>query len=151
MQKLLFIYNPTSGKGRVVEGLPSILDVFTKSGWLTTAYPTQCKGDAVRAVRELAPQYDRVVCAGGDGTLSETVAGLMELAEPPLLGYIPFGSTNDCAVNLDLPKVPTQAASIAAGAGIPRSSDIGKLNGHPFVYVAAFGAFTQVPTTPLRT
>ena len=38
----------------------------------------------------------------------------------------------------------TQAAAIAAGQGVPRPSDIGKLNGRPFVYVAAFGAFTKV-------
>ena len=144
MQKLLLIYNPTSGKGRVAEGLSAVLDVFTKSGWLTTVYPTQYRGDAARIVRELGHQYDRVVCAGGDGTLSETVTGMMSLENPPLLGYIPFGSTNDCATPLDLPKVPTQAALIAARDGVPRESDIGKLNGQPFVYVAAFGAFTQV-------
>lgn len=144
MRKLLFIYNPASGRGRVAEGLSSILNVFTQAGWLTTTYPTQNKGDATRITRELASQFDQVVCAGGDGTLSEIVTGLMELDTPPLLGYIPFGSTNDCAVNLNLPKIPTQAAAIAAGKGIPRPSDIGKLNGQPFVYVAAFGAFTKV-------
>ena len=144
MKKLLFIYNPTSGKGRVAEGLSAVLDVFTKAGWLTTVYPTQSKGDAARTARELGRQFDRVVCAGGDGTLSETVTGLMALEQPPLLGYIPFGSTNDCAATLDLPRIPTQAALIAAEDGIPRESDIGKLNGKPFVYVAAFGAFTQV-------
>ena len=144
MKKLLFIYNPTSGKGRVADGLATILNTFARTGWLTTVYPTQCKGDAARAARELGPHFDRVVCAGGDGTLSETVTGLMSLSAPPLLGYIPFGSTNDCAVNLNLPKVPTQAALIAAQDGVPRESDIGKLNGSPFVYVAAFGAFTQV-------
>ena len=144
MKKLLFIYNPTSGKGRVADGLATILNTFARTGWLTTVYPTQGKGDAARAARELAPQFDRVICAGGDGTLSETVTGLMSLPHPPLLGYIPFGSTNDCAVNLNLPKVPTQAALIAAADGIPRQSDIGKLNGKPFIYVAAFGAFTQV-------
>lgn len=144
MKKLLFIYNPTSGKGRAADCLGEILNVFTQSGWLTTAYPTQCREDALRAARELGPGFDRVVCAGGDGTLSETVTGLMALEHPPLLGYIPFGSTNDCAVNLGLPKVPAQAALVAARDGVPRESDIGKLNGRPFVYVAAFGAFTQV-------
>lgn len=144
MNTLLFIYNPTAGKGQVSEGLSPILDVFTKAGWLVTTYPTQGPGDAARAARELGPRFDRVVCAGGDGTLSETVTGLMALENPPLLGYIPFGSTNDCATTLDLPKVPVQAAAIAAGEGVPRPSDIGKLNGQPFVYVAAFGAFTQV-------
>lgn len=144
MNKLLFIYNPTAGKGQVPGGLSRILDEFTKAGWLVTAYPTQGKGDAIRAARELSPDFDRVVCAGGDGTLSETVTGLMSLESPPLLGYIPFGSTNDCATNLNLPKVPRKAAAIAAGKGVPRPSDIGKLNGQPFVYVAAFGAFTKV-------
>lgn len=144
MKQLLFIYNPTSGKGQVADGLSSILDVFTKEGWIVTAYPTQCKGDAIRAAQEYGQQFQRVVCAGGDGTLSETVSGLMALEHPPLLGYIPFGSTNDCATTLDLPKVPTQAAMVAARDGIPRPSDIGTLNGRPFVYVAAFGAFTQV-------
>ena len=144
MKKLLFIYNPLSGKGRVADCLGDMLNIFTRSGWLATAYPTQCKGDAARAARELGAYFDRVVCAGGDGTLSETVTGLMALENPPLLGYVPFGSTNDCAVNLDLPRVPTQAALIAARDGVPRESDIGKLNGQPFVYVAAFGAFTQV-------
>ena len=144
MNQLLFIYNPTSGKGRVAEVLSDILDVFTKAGWMTTVYPTQCHGDATRVAMEYAPHFQRIVCAGGDGTLSEVVTGLMQLKDPPLLGYIPFGSTNDCATTLDLPKLPTQAASIAVKDGIPRPSDIGKLNGNPFVYVAAFGAFTQV-------
>ena len=144
MKQLLFIYNPTSGKGRVAEGLSDVLDVFTKAGWMTTVYPTQCHGDAARVTQEYAPYFERIVCAGGDGTLSEVVTGLMQLKQPPLLGYIPFGSTNDCATTLALPKIPTKAASLAAGEGVPRPSDIGMLNGNPFVYVAAFGAFTQV-------
>lgn len=41
MQKLLLIYNPASGKGRVKANLSAAVDVFTKRGWLVTAYPTQ--------------------------------------------------------------------------------------------------------------
>ena len=144
MNQLLFIYNPTSGTGRVKEALAPILDVFAKAGWLTTAYPTQCKGDAARVVRELAPQFDRIVCAGGDGTLSEAASGLMDLEDPPPLGYIPFGSTNDCATTLKLPRKPREAALVASGTGRPLPMDIGMLNDTAFVYVAAFGAFTKV-------
>ena len=144
MKQLLFIYNPTAGRGQVTEGLSPILDVFTKEGWLVTTYPTQKKGDATRVARDLGSRFDQVVCAGGDGTLSETVSGLMALDHPPLLGYIPFGSTNDCAATLHLPKSTRKAAAIAAGEGVARPCDIGKLNGTPFVYVAAFGAFTKV-------
>lgn len=144
MNQLLFIYNPTSGTGQVKGALAPVLDVFAKAGWLTTAYPTQCKGDAARVVRELGPRFDRVVCAGGDGTLSEAVSGLIGLEAPPPLGYIPFGSTNDCATTLKLPRKPREAALVASGTGIAAPMDIGILNDTTFVYVAAFGAFTKV-------
>ena len=144
MKKMLFIYNQTSGRGTIKNKLAAVLDRFTQAGWLVTAYPTQGKGDATRVVRELGGEYDRVVCSGGDGTLSETVAGLMDLPRRPVLGYIPSGSTNDCAHNLRLPAAMDQAAMVAAGGGLARPWDVGRLNGRPFIYVAAFGAFTEV-------
>ena len=144
MKTLLFIYNSTSGKGKISAELSPVVDLFSKAGYLVTTCPTQCKGDATRLAQELGPKFDRVVCAGGDGTLSETVAGLLELTPPPVLGYIPTGSTNDCAATFHLPKDPVKAAALIAGDTLPRSLDIGRLNGSPFVYVAAFGAFTEV-------
>lgn len=144
MKRMLFLYNPTAGKGTAASHLSTIVDVFTKAGWLTTVYPTQEKRDATRIVRELGAYYDRVVCSGGDGTLSETAAGLMELSRPPVLGYIPAGSTNDCAATLRIPRGYKKAAELAAGDEEPLRWDIGTLNQKPFVYVAAFGAFTEV-------
>ena len=143
MKRMLFIYNQTAGKGQVKQQLASAINRFTQAGWLVTAYPTQGKGDAARMARELGEHYDRVVCAGGDGTLSEVVSGLLELPEPPVLGYVPAGSTNDCAHNLRLPSGVVKAAMVAA-QGEPRALDVGKINGRPFIYVAAFGAFTEV-------
>ena len=144
MKRLLFVYNPTSGKGAITGNVTTIVDAFTKAGWLVTIYPTQGSGDATRVTRELAPQFDRVVCCGGDGTLSETAAGLLALPQPPLLGYIPSGSTNDCAATLRIPQGYKPAAELAAGDTPPLKWDIGTLNDRPFVYVAAFGAFTEV-------
>ncbi len=143
MKKLLFLFNPTSGTGAVKGHLPGILDAFTKEGWLTTAYPTQCRGDATRVAAELGGQFERVVCCGGDGTLNETIAGLLKLENPPVLGYIPAGSTNDFSRNLGLPKVLEEAAHVAV-TGPVRRSDVGQFNERTFIYVAAFGAFTDV-------
>ncbi len=143
MKKLLFIYNPTSGKGQIRQRLAGLIDTFTRAGWLVTAYPTQCRGDAARVARELGAGFDRVVCAGGDGTLSEAVSGMMELSAPPPLAFLPSGSTNDCARNLRLPVRMDKAAEIAAG-GKPCAMDVGRLNDRHFIYVAAFGAFTDV-------
>ena len=114
MKRLLFVYNPTSGKGAITGNVTTIVDAFTKAGWLVTIYPTQGTGDATRVTRELAPQFDRVVCCGGDGTLSETAAGLLALPQPPLLGYIPSGSTNDCAATHRLPQGNKPAEELAA-------------------------------------
>ncbi|MDD5938865.1 MAG: YegS/Rv2252/BmrU family lipid kinase [Clostridiales bacterium] len=145
MQKLLFIYNPHAGKGRVRGKLADILNSFTRAECLVTVYPTQGPGDATRAARELAPNYDRVACCGGDGTLHEVITGLLALprGQRPPLGDLPAGTTNDFARNLSLPKHMEDMAATAA-AGVPRPCDIGKLGDQYFVYVAAFGAFTDV-------
>ena len=145
MEKLLFIYNPHAGKGRVRSKLAGVLNAFTRAGCLTTVYPTQGPGDAVKAAKELAPQYDRLAVCGGDGTLHEVVSGLMELPESarPPIGYIPAGTTNDYARNLNLPREMEAMAGLAA-SGEPRPVDLGRLGERHFIYVAAFGAFTDV-------
>ncbi len=143
MDKLLFLYNAQAGKGQVRARLAGFLDTFVKAGWQVTAHPTQYKGDAADTVARLGDQFDRVVCCGGDGTLHETVNGLMTLERRPVLGYIPAGTTNDFARNLRLPRGYDRRAA-AAAAGVPRLCDVGRFNGGHFVYVAAFGAFTDV-------
>ena len=87
MKTLLFIYNLYAGKGAVKSRLAGILDVFSKAGYLVTAYPTQGRADATRAAAELGPGYDRVVCAGGDGTLSEVISGFMKGERRPVLEW----------------------------------------------------------------
>lgn len=143
MKTLLFIFNPHAGKGAIRGHLPGVLDAFTKAGYLVTAYPTQSKSDATRVAAELGSQFDRVVCCGGDGTLSETIAGLLTLDPAPALGYLPAGTTNDFSRNLHLPKTLEDAARTAV-TGPVHKCDVGLFNHKTFIYVAAFGAFTDV-------
>lgn len=143
MQDLLFIYNPHSGKGMVKEHLSDIIDQFVKSGYQVGVYPTQEKMDAKAQVIHCASHYNMVVCSGGDGTLNEVISGAMELDYKPVIGYIPSGSTNDFASSIKLPKDMKEAAKVAVN-GIPIYVDIGKFNKKHFVYVAGFGAFTEV-------
>lgn len=143
MKPLLFIYNPYAGKGLSKEKLPAVLSTFTQEGWLVTAYPTQGKADATEIAAQMGSQFERVVCCGGDGTLSETVSGLMTLEHPPVLGYLPAGTTNDFARNLNLPCRPEDAARTAV-CGTVFPCDVGWFNEKTFLYVAAFGAFTDV-------
>lgn len=143
MKKLLFIYNPHAGKAKMAAHLHEITDVFQRSDHLVTVYATAGPRDAVRAARELANDYDHVVCAGGDGTLSEVITGLMEGNYQGTLGYLPAGSTNDFSRTLGLPATEREAAEVAV-SGQETPCDIGEFNERKFVYVAAFGAFTAV-------
>ncbi len=143
--KLLFVFNPISGKGVVKNKLYEIINIFTKNGWLVNSYPTQCAGDASRIIKEKGNQFDLVVIAGGDGTLNEGISGIMELPSEnrPPIGYIPTGTTNDFASNLGISKNLVVAAKNIA-KGKTYKYDIGYFNDKSFVYVAAFGAFTDV-------
>lgn len=147
MKKLLFIYNLHAGKGTLRGRLSPILDELTRE-WDVTVHPTRGPGDATAVARDRAGEFDRIVCSGGDGTLHEVVSGLMELPKEgrPTVGYIPAGTTNDFAKNLELPRTLEELAAVAA-AGVPRPVDVGKFNDTDFLYVAAFGAFTDLAYT----
>ena len=145
MKRLLYIYNPAAGRKTARISLSDTLEVFARQGYEITVHPTQERGDATAAVIQQGAGHDRVVCCGGDGTLNETVQGLLALPpeQRPVLGYIPAGTTNDFSRTLELPKTVTELAEVA-GEGLPRPIDVGDAQGHPFTYVAAFGLFTDV-------
>ena len=144
MKTLLFIYNPAAGKAKITSALGEVTALFQKEDWLVTLYATKAAGDATKAVQELGSSYDRIICSGGDGTLSEVVTGLIHGGLKQPLGYLPAGSTNDFSKTLRLPANLCKAAAIAA-AGEPFACDMGQFNdSHIFVYVAAFGLFTNV-------
>ena len=143
MKKLLFIYNPNAGKGLIKPKLSDVLDIFVKAGYEVTVYPTQKYRDGYHKVRHFKEEYDLVVCSGGDGTLDEVVTGMMKRKEQIPIGYIPTGTTNDFARSLHIPKDMLKAADTAVN-GIVFPCDIGKFNNDFFVYIAAFGLFTDV-------
>lgn len=142
-KKMLFIFNPRSGKGMIRNKLLDIIDVFVKGGYEVIVHPTQGPKDAGNMAREMAKEVDLIVCSGGDGTMDEVVTGLMEGNISIPVGYIPAGSTNDFASSLEIPKDMVQAAQNIVD-GSRYSVDVGSFNGDTFIYVAAFGLFTEV-------
>lgn len=143
MKRLLFIYNPRAGKSAIRGNLSVILEELQKLDYEMVVHPTRKVQDAVCFVKKEGHRFDLLVCCGGDGTLDEVVAGMQKAKLNIPLGYIPAGSTNDFAHSLKIPKTMQLAArSIVEGSVFP--CDVGKLNDDYFVYVAAFGIFTDV-------
>ena len=139
---LMLIVNPRAGRSRSLAPLLNAISLFSEADYLVSLRQTTAQGDATRFVQENGAAFDRIVCYGGDGTLNETVTGLMDLPVPPPLGYIPGGSTNDFAASLHLSDQPAEVAKqILDSSG--KKLDVGTFNGRPFVYVASFGAFTK--------
>lgn len=143
MKKMLFIYNPKAGKAQIRNKLADILDVFTRGGYEITIYPTQRCEDAMEKTEKRSKEYDIVVCSGGDGTLDEVVTGMIRSGFRTPIGYIPAGSTNDFGGSLGLPKNMVRAAENIVN-GNDFACDVGSFNEDVFVYIAAFGLFTDV-------
>ena len=141
-KKLLLIVNPTAGRTKSRSALFDAVTRFSDAGYLLSIRQTTKQGDATAFVVEQGAHFDVVVAVGGDGTLNETVSGLLELEQPPLLGYIAQGSTNDFATSLHVSSDPVVAAE-AIVRNLPRQLDIGHWNDRNFVYVASFGAFAR--------
>ncbi len=146
-KKLLFVYNPKAGKAQIRNKLSDILNVFARAGYEITIVPTLKHDDARVAVAGRREGYDLVVCSGGDGTLDEVVTGIIQSGVRTPVGYIPAGSTNDFGGSLALPKNMIRAAE-AIVEGRNFHCDIGSFRyddvDDVFVYIAAFGLFTDV-------
>jgi YegS/Rv2252/BmrU family lipid kinase len=151
-KRILFIYNPYAGRGKIKSLLSDIIELFNKNSYEVVIYSTKCKKDAKKIVVNCLKnqKFEYIVCSGGDGTLNEVINGVMNSNNKPKIGYIPSGTTNDFAYSLKVPKNMIKAAQIILDDTL-FPCDIGTFNEKYFVYSAAFGLFTdtayQTPQT----
>ena len=143
MKDILFIYNPKSGKGKVNAHLDEITRILGEGGQTVTVYETKASLDAMNKVQSEAENYHKIVCAGGDGTLSEVVSGMMQVKKRIPIGFIPVGSTNDTRPGFGLPKDILKAAEVCIH-GESMQIDVGKFNDEYFTYVASLGSLSAV-------
>ncbi|MBR4071461.1 MAG: diacylglycerol kinase family lipid kinase [Clostridia bacterium] len=142
MKKMLFLINPASGKLVLNDSLMEVVEVFAKGDYEINVKLTKDKDDMIESAHR-ADEYDIVVCCGGDGTLNIVAGAVYEKGSDTLIGYIPGGTTNDFANSRRIDTVAVGAAKQIVEGKI-RNTDLGLLNGIPFVYVAAFGMFSDV-------
>ena len=143
MKKILFIYNPKSGKGKISRYVGDISGYFENQGCQVDTYCTNAALDGQNAAYRGSGKYDLIVCSGGDGTLSEIVSGVMESGIQTPIGFIPSGSTNDTRIGLGIPK-DIMAAAQTCLEGTEFQVDVGKFNDEYFTYVASLGSLSAV-------
>ena len=150
MRKILFVYNPVAGKGLILNRIKEYRKVFSDLGDTCVFYETKGKEvDEKALARKLKYGYDQIICAGGDGTLNDVISILLKNKCTIPLSIIPVGSTNDYAHSLGISRDPEEAFRTAVEAKHKTEVDVGRIADRNFMYVAAFGAFTDTTyTTP---
>ena len=149
-KKVLLVVNPCSGKTKSRASVEDIIDKFSDDDYEFSVHNTTCQGDATNIVKRELEDHDLVVCCGGDGTLNETINGVMDMPRRVPIGYIPAGTTNDLARTLGIPTELENATELIR-SGQVNDYDIGLFNNRCFCYIASFGAFSASSyTTPQK-
>jgi len=144
------IINPYAGRWKAQAAIPDIERVCQKIGLDYELVVTEGPNHGIELAREAAlAGFSPIVSAGGDGSISEVINGLMqaagacaehirsdEMAGP--LGVIPLGSADDFADMLGLEK-EVEAACRVILAGHTRIIDVGNVNGRFFDNNSAVG------------
>jgi YegS/Rv2252/BmrU family lipid kinase len=135
-KRVKLIANPVAGKG-AREKIEKACKFLRNAGFEVDLTITRARGEAERAAFEARNgNFDRILAAGGDGTLNEVINGLVPSSIP--LGFLPLGTTNVLALELDIPFDVEKACDIFLH-GEPKAVNIGVANDRRFILMASAG------------
>ena len=140
--KCLFIFNPKSGKGKIAKKLDKIVSCLNGCFDLVEVHPSANNQDVLDCIVSKQNEIDCVVVAGGDGTISQAVNGILQTGKKIKLGLLPFGTVNDVAHSLKISRRTNKALKVIAG-GKTFLHDAIKVNNRYGIYVFGFGLFTE--------
>lgn len=130
------IVNPVSGRRRVDSILARLAGPAAHRNTDFRIHETRAAGHGIELARELAEAGALVVAVGGDGTIAEVVAGMVD--RPGHLAVLPFGTENLLAKELGYRCAP-RAFWRCVDFGQPAQLDVGECNDRPFVSVVGVG------------
>ena len=141
------IYNPISGKAQFSKFLPEVLKKLEAHGYETSCHATTSHEDAILAAKLAGKRnFDVVIAAGGDGTINAVVTGISGLSNPPKLGIIPAGTTNDFARAMKIGVNILDAVDTILADNLGHV-DVGSFGNKFFINIAAGGVLTKVSYT----
>jgi len=135
--KLLLLANPTAAGGRARRLLPSVIEVLRRQAATIECVEAATADELAAAARDATRAgYDRVLVAGGDGTVHIVLNELR--GSESALGVLPLGHGNDLARALGVPLDPSEAAEFLLRAPVA-PMDLGRVGDRVFATVAAVG------------
>ena len=141
--------NPTAGRGRAGRRIARISEVFAAAGVAIDVRASCAVGDLEEQVcAAVSGGADKILVAGGDGSVHEAANGIMRAGRGARLGVIPTGTGNDfakaCAIPLEWERATEAlAARLAAGQTLGRI-DMGRMNERYFANGAGIGLDAKV-------
>lgn len=141
--------NPAAGRGRAGQRMSRICKIFDDAGIDVDRHVSSAVGDLEDQVRVAVNRgADRIVVAGGDGSIHEAVNGILRSEQSARLGVIPTGTGNDfakaCAISLDWEQATELLAARLATETVYRQIDIGRMNDRYFANGAGIGFDAKV-------
>jgi len=143
MKKLKFIYNPIAGDGTLKDKLDFIIQSFQKSNYMVVPYRSDNILNLENAFLDIHEGYEAICVSGGDGTLSSVINVMASKKLDLPLGIFPFGTANDFAAYLNIPRNIGICCDIVKGGNI-KKVDIGRVNNNYFLNVCSAGLLTDV-------
>lgn len=135
------IVNPASGKGlsdQYSQKLASLIK--TSHQGQVEIKQTQVMEDAYHWAKAASLEgFDTVICFGGDGTVKETISGLLDSEEVcPYFSFIPLGTVNDLGRALNMPLKADKFIENFDKV-VVKKVDIGMVNDQYFINTIAIG------------
>lgn len=144
-QSPIFLFvNPTAGRGRATKCVPNICRIMQQHAVQYEIITSNKQGDIEAGVRQIVGSgCERIVVAGGDGSVHEAVNGILQSGKKTGLGVIPIGTGNDFAKAVDVPlqyrKATAQLAKRISAGKPPQTIDAGRMNDRYFANGAGIG------------
>ena len=138
------LINPTAGRGRAAQHVGSIRRLLADSDVAVEEIPSTAVGDIeYKVFAASSAGADRIIVAGGDGSIHEAVNGILRSASQTALGVIPLGTGNDFAKACSIPLHWEDATRLLADrirSDMPlRYIDAGRMNDRYFANGAGIG------------
>jgi diacylglycerol kinase family enzyme len=149
--KVLVVVNPIAGGGRAARGAERLVQLLEGRGHAVERFSSRSPEETVERVRkrEADGDLERIVVAGGDGTVNDVLNGLDDPSRIPL-AHLAYGTANMLARELRIPSDPDALAALVESGGF-RRLDLGTAGQRRFLMVASSGFDAMVTRAVSRT